>query len=171
MFCWTSFSEPRWLISGWRCNRLKDEDKRGKSCRWNGLPPRHFLNKSSPACKVFFDITERLTINGRANIAQWYKFILSLPCGKIINSLRADVWSFGILMFEVLTIGENPYYQHRIKNKDYKEKMKIEYEWARKHQDLAPRLKIYSQVVLWHWTQTLGCRHLEVRTPELYIYV
>jgi len=31
-------------------------------------------------------------------------------------------------MFEVLTIGENPYIHHRIKNKDYKERMKVEYE-------------------------------------------
>ena len=47
---------------------------------------------------------------------------------KSIFLLRSDVWSFGILMFEVLTIGENPYIHHRIKNKDYKEKMKNEYE-------------------------------------------
>ena len=31
-------------------------------------------------------------------------------------------------MFEVLTIGENPYIHHKIRNKDYKERMKVEYE-------------------------------------------
>ena len=31
-------------------------------------------------------------------------------------------------MFEILTVGENPYYQHRIKNKDYRDRMKAEYE-------------------------------------------
>ena len=49
-------------------------------------------------------------------------------CAKKLFLVRSDVWSFGILMFEVLTIGENPYIHHRIKNRDYKERMKVEYE-------------------------------------------
>ena len=51
-------------------------------------------------------------------------------CQKKLFLLRSDVWSFGILMFEVLTIGENPYIHHKIRNKDYKERMKVEYEWV-----------------------------------------
>ena len=41
---------------------------------------------------------------------------------------RGDVWSFGILMYEVLSIGENPYHEFRIKNAPFKERMKKEYE-------------------------------------------
>ena len=41
---------------------------------------------------------------------------------------RGDVWSFGILMYEVLSIGENPYHELRIKNAPFKERMKNEYE-------------------------------------------
>ena len=32
-------------------------------------------------------------------------------------------------MFEVLTLGENPYFQYE-RNADYKERMKMEYEWV-----------------------------------------
>ena len=39
---------------------------------------------------------------------------------------RSDVWSFGILMFEVLSIGELPY--GRVKMADYKSRMKAEWE-------------------------------------------
>merc|ERR1719348_672878 len=31
-------------------------------------------------------------------------------------------------MFEVLTIGDNPYCHHKIRNKDYKERMRFEFE-------------------------------------------
>ena len=40
--------------------------------------------------------------------------------------LRSDVWSYDITMFEIFTIGENPYSQHR--NKEFKERMRTEYE-------------------------------------------
>jgi len=41
---------------------------------------------------------------------------------------QGDVWSFGILMYEVLSIGENPYHEFRIKNAPFKETMKKEYD-------------------------------------------
>ena len=41
---------------------------------------------------------------------------------------RSDVWAFGILMFEILTIGENPYRYSNVKNRDYKERLKKEFE-------------------------------------------
>ena len=40
---------------------------------------------------------------------------------------RSDVWSFGILMFEVLSIGEMPY--RSVKMADYKKRLKTEWEW------------------------------------------
>ena len=39
---------------------------------------------------------------------------------------RSDVWSFGILMFEVLSIGEMPY--RSVKMADYKKRLKTEWE-------------------------------------------
>ena len=45
-----------------------------------------------------------------------------------ISIFRSDVWAFGILMFEILTIGENPYRYSNVKNRDYKEKLKAEFE-------------------------------------------
>ena len=39
---------------------------------------------------------------------------------------RSDVWSFGILMFELLSIGEMPYSQTKMA--DYKTRMKAEWE-------------------------------------------
>merc|ERR1711962_316279 len=41
---------------------------------------------------------------------------------------QGDVWSFGILMYEVLSIGENPYHEFRIKNAPFKETMKKEFD-------------------------------------------
>ena len=41
---------------------------------------------------------------------------------------RSDVWAYGILMFEILTIGENPYRYSNVKNREYKEKLKAEFE-------------------------------------------
>merc|ERR1712126_264974 len=40
----------------------------------------------------------------------------------------SDVWAYGILMFEILTIGENPYRYSNVKNREYKEKLKAEFE-------------------------------------------
>ena len=45
-----------------------------------------------------------------------------------IPIFRSDVWAFGILMFEILTIGENPYRYSNVKNRDYKERLKKEFE-------------------------------------------
>ena len=45
-----------------------------------------------------------------------------------ISIFRSDVWAFGILMFEILTIGENPYRYSNVKNRDYKERLKKEFE-------------------------------------------
>ena len=47
-----------------------------------------------------------------------------------ISIFRSDVWAFGILMFEILTIGENPYRYSNVKNRDYKERLKKEFEWV-----------------------------------------
>ena len=41
---------------------------------------------------------------------------------------RSDVWSFGITVFEILTIGENPYGLQRMKNKEFKDKLFTEFE-------------------------------------------
>ena len=69
-----------------------------------------------------------------------YDGVLGIPrytnCAVFFNILqnylhfvpRGDVWSFGILMYEVLSIGENPYHESRIKNAPFKERMKKEYE-------------------------------------------
>ena len=39
---------------------------------------------------------------------------------------RSDVWSFGILMFELLSIGEMPY--SGVKMPDYKQRIRAEWE-------------------------------------------
>ena len=57
-------------------------------------------------------------------------------CDLVMNDklgylvLRGDVWSFGIVMFEVLSIGEDPYHHFRINNDLLKKRMKKEYEWV-----------------------------------------
>ena len=48
------------------------------------------------------------------------------PYRLVTVCFRSDVWSFGILMFEVLSIGEMPY--SRVKMADYKSRMKAEWE-------------------------------------------
>ena len=45
---------------------------------------------------------------------------------KQLLIFRSDVWSFGILMFEVLSIGEMPY--RSVKMADYKKRLKTEWE-------------------------------------------
>merc|ERR1711953_1226082 len=40
----------------------------------------------------------------------------------------SDVWAYGILMFEILTIGEMPYRYSNVKNRECKEKLKAEFE-------------------------------------------
>ena len=62
---------------------------------------------------------------------------------------RGDVWSFGILMYEVLTIGENPYHEFRIKNAPFKERMKNEYEWGIENQS---EIWTHFQHIPWHWS-------------------
>ena len=49
--CWTSFSGRRLQTLVLQCSLLKGEGQRGRSCLSNGLPLRHFSNRSSQACK------------------------------------------------------------------------------------------------------------------------
>ena len=46
-----------------------------------------------------------------------------------MGTSRSDVWSYGILMFEVFSVGENPYHFNRpkVNNKEYKIHMKKEW--------------------------------------------
>ena len=52
----------------------------------------------------------------------------SLLFFSLLYISRSDVWAYGILMFEILTIGENPYRYSNVKNREYKEKLKAEFE-------------------------------------------
>ena len=54
--------------------------------------------------------------------------LLSLIRALYLYISRSDVWAYGILMFEILTIGENPYRFCNVKNREYKENLRAEFE-------------------------------------------
>ena len=55
--------------------------------------------------------------------------LLSLIRALYLYISRSDVWAYGILMFEILTIGETPYcYATNVKNREFKEELKREFE-------------------------------------------